>query len=171
MLIKNLAFDGKDKLADKWEEDTYVVVKQPNAATPVHVVKKETGIGRSRIMHRNRFLPFGSNPVKVSDTTVSAKPPPIPSKRQRCEASDNTGSTPVITVNDAEHITDTSSVSDSEDQFWQLEIQGLKRPSMDISEDELGASMQRQSAAGSEINEAQDKKGCLLSLKTDILVR
>ena len=29
VLVKIVAWDGKHKLTDKWEEDTYVVLKQP----------------------------------------------------------------------------------------------------------------------------------------------
>ncbi|KAL5016463.1 hypothetical protein ScPMuIL_006052 [Solemya velum] len=131
VLVKYLAFDSKHKLANKWKKDAYAVVKQPNAAIPVYVMKKETRVRRSRTMHRKLLLPIESTPLKVSDTAISATPPRIPSKRQRCKASDNTRSTPVITADDAEHMTDTSSsVDDSDDQLLQLEIQ---RPSMDIS--------------------------------------
>lgn len=38
--VKIVAFDGKHKLANKWEEDIYVVLKQPNPDIPVYTVKK-----------------------------------------------------------------------------------------------------------------------------------
>ena len=48
VLVKALAFDGKHKLADRWEEDPYVVLSQPNQDIPVFVVQRESGGGRKR---------------------------------------------------------------------------------------------------------------------------
>ncbi|KAL5012677.1 hypothetical protein ScPMuIL_011228 [Solemya velum] len=36
VLVKILAFDGKHKLSDKWEEEAYVVLSQPNSGIPVY---------------------------------------------------------------------------------------------------------------------------------------
>ena len=35
VLVKNLAFDGKHKIADKWTKDVYVVTDIPNVNIPV----------------------------------------------------------------------------------------------------------------------------------------
>jgi hypothetical protein len=35
VLVKQLAFEGRHKLADKWEEDVYCVLDQPNQEIPV----------------------------------------------------------------------------------------------------------------------------------------
>ncbi|KAL5021393.1 hypothetical protein ScPMuIL_000548, partial [Solemya velum] len=59
VLVKILAFEGKQKLSDKWEEDIYIILKQPNASIPVYVVQKESGEGRKRTLHRNVLLPIG----------------------------------------------------------------------------------------------------------------
>ena len=56
VLVKIVAFDGKHKLANKWEEDIYVVLKQPNPDIPVYTVKKQNGQGRERTLHRNLFF-------------------------------------------------------------------------------------------------------------------
>ncbi|XP_046562916.1 uncharacterized protein LOC124271812 [Haliotis rubra] len=34
VLVKILAFDGRHKLADRWEEDVYVILEQPNPSIP-----------------------------------------------------------------------------------------------------------------------------------------
>lgn len=60
VLVKIVAFDGKHKLADKWEEDIYEVIQQPNSDIPVFVVQKENGTGRKRTLHRNLLLPLGT---------------------------------------------------------------------------------------------------------------
>ena len=40
VLVKILAWDGKHRLSDKWEEDVYIVTRQPNSGIPVFEVKK-----------------------------------------------------------------------------------------------------------------------------------
>ena len=59
MLVRKLAFDGKHKLANKWEDDMYIVRDQPNPEIPVYVVQQEDGSGRKRTLHRNHLLPIG----------------------------------------------------------------------------------------------------------------
>ena len=59
ILVKIVAFDGKHKIADRWEEDPYIVKRQPNPEIPVYIVKKESGQGRERTLHRNLLLPIG----------------------------------------------------------------------------------------------------------------
>jgi hypothetical protein len=64
VLVRKLAFEGKHKLADKWESQAYVVLEQPNVDIPVYKVKREDNIGRVRTMHRNLLLPIGILPLK-----------------------------------------------------------------------------------------------------------
>ena len=53
VLVRILAYDGKHKLADKWKNEVYVVVRQPNLDIPVYVIKRENGLGGTRKVHRN----------------------------------------------------------------------------------------------------------------------
>jgi hypothetical protein len=53
VLVKKVAFNGKHKLANQWEDDTYVAIEQPNPDIPVYVVRKQTGEGKKRTLHRN----------------------------------------------------------------------------------------------------------------------
>jgi hypothetical protein len=39
VLVKIVAFDGKHKTADKWEEEPYQILRQPNPDVPVYVMK------------------------------------------------------------------------------------------------------------------------------------
>lgn len=41
VLVKILAFDGKHKLSNRWEEDPYIILSKPNPDIPVFIVKKE----------------------------------------------------------------------------------------------------------------------------------
>ena len=77
VLVRALAFDDKHKLADRWEEDVYIVHSQPNAHVPVFMVKKEKGHGKARTLQRNLLLPIGSLPLPDTDpkkTTKSCDP-------------------------------------------------------------------------------------------------
>ena len=59
VLVKIVAFDGKHKLADRWEQEPYTVIGQPNGDIPVFTVRRENGEGRIRTLHRNLLLPVG----------------------------------------------------------------------------------------------------------------
>ena len=72
--MRQKVFRKKYKIQDKWEEDVYVVVAQPNDNFPVFIVSNERS-QRSRTLHRNMLFPLGqelqcediSQRVKVSD--------------------------------------------------------------------------------------------------------
>ena len=60
VLVKILAFEGKHKISDRWEDDIYLVLRQPNSDVPVYEVQKENSQGRKRMLHRNLLLPVQS---------------------------------------------------------------------------------------------------------------
>ena len=91
VLVKIVAFDGKHKLANKWEDDIYVVLKQPNPDIPVYTVKKQNGQGRERTLHRNLLFPIGflseDNIVSTKiSTQTERKTRPIPKPRTKSKA-------------------------------------------------------------------------------------
>jgi hypothetical protein len=47
VLVKIVAWDGKHKLSEHWEDQPYVVLKQPNLDIPVFVVRREDGTGKT----------------------------------------------------------------------------------------------------------------------------
>ena len=68
VLIKNVGLKGKHKIADRWHEEVYVVLAQPNQDIPVFEVQQENsekGKRRTRVLHRNLLLPINSVPAKV----------------------------------------------------------------------------------------------------------
>ena len=67
VLVRKLAFNGKHKIADRFEEGAYIVLNQPNPEIPVYEVQREDGIGRRRTLHRNHLLPIGSLPIANLD--------------------------------------------------------------------------------------------------------
>ena len=67
VLVKRVAFDGKHKLADKWEEEVYTVVEKPNSDIPVYVVQTEDK-QKKRTLHRNLLLPIGNTVLERTET-------------------------------------------------------------------------------------------------------
>lgn len=63
VLSRNVGIRGKHKLADRWEEEPYIVVRQPDPDIPVYEVRKEHSMGRVKTVHRNHLLPFMSLPT------------------------------------------------------------------------------------------------------------
>lgn len=51
VLLRILAYDGKHKIADKFEENVYVIKSQPNQDTPVFVILDKDG--HQKTVHRN----------------------------------------------------------------------------------------------------------------------
>ena len=87
VLVKKVAFQGKHKLANRWEDDVYRVKDHPNTEIPVFVVEREDDSGVTKTLHRNmllpiNFLPFTQDGVH-SDETVKARPTPTPRKTTR----------------------------------------------------------------------------------------
>ena len=62
VLVKVVAHDGKHKIADKWEQEPYIVLDQPNSDIPVYVVQKESKQGKKRTLHRNLMFPISYLP-------------------------------------------------------------------------------------------------------------
>ena len=60
--MKLLAFDGKHKIADKYEENPYIV-EQQDYSVPVYTVRREDGQGRKKVLHRNHLLPISDLPI------------------------------------------------------------------------------------------------------------
>ncbi|VDI21804.1 Hypothetical predicted protein [Mytilus galloprovincialis] len=128
-LVKILAFDGKHKLADKWEEDPYQIVNQPNKEIPVYEVKKENGTGRKKTLHRNLLLPIGFLPK-----TVESEITPAPRQRRKPQRS---GRPPTKSVgNSIENMTASESDEESEQEYWIIET-GRSTPSNTDSESDM----------------------------------
>ncbi len=73
MLVRNVRIWGKHKLADRWESEMYVVVKQ-SSDLPVYTVRLETKDGPLRTLHRYILLPCGFLPVSEKPDQVVSKP-------------------------------------------------------------------------------------------------
>ena len=59
VLVRNVGLRGKQKLADRWERQAYIVKYQPNPDIPNYEVQLENSRSRkARTIHRNLLLPF-----------------------------------------------------------------------------------------------------------------
>lgn len=82
VLVRNVRLRGKHKLADRWETDVYVVLRQ-SGDIPVYVVRPETRDGPQRTLHRDLLLPCGFLPVTpVESETNTPKAVRRPRTRQ-----------------------------------------------------------------------------------------
>ena len=68
VLVRNVGFKGKHKLADRWQQERYVVVDQPNKDIPVFRVSTENG-KVTKVLHRNMLLPL-CLPLEDVDETI-----------------------------------------------------------------------------------------------------
>ena len=56
----------RHKIQDKWEEEEYVIISQPDPEIPVYKVKPVDG-GKVRTLYRKLFLPLGLQLKSFSD--------------------------------------------------------------------------------------------------------
>ena len=60
VLVRNVAFSGPHKLANRWQETVHIVVDQPDPGIPVYVVQPEDDKDKLKTLHRNMLLPINS---------------------------------------------------------------------------------------------------------------
>jgi len=59
VLVRNVTQRVKQKIGDRWEEDPYIIISQPNHEIPVYDVKRDSPTARKvRRLHRNVLLPL-----------------------------------------------------------------------------------------------------------------
>ncbi len=76
VLVRNVAFSGPHKLADRWQESVYIVHEQPDKSIPVFKLHCEDGQGRSLVLHRNMLLPINSvEEINLVGKAISLKGP------------------------------------------------------------------------------------------------
>jgi len=84
VLVRNVNLQGRHKLAVSWERDLYKLVAIPYDNQPVFQVRRESGGGPVRTLHRNMILPFTSIPVEEGvPAPVTSVPVPRPRHRTR----------------------------------------------------------------------------------------
>uniref|UniRef100_A0AAY4C9X6 Gypsy retrotransposon integrase-like protein 1 n=1 Tax=Denticeps clupeoides TaxID=299321 RepID=A0AAY4C9X6_9TELE len=84
VLVRNVGIRGKHKIADRWSETIYVVVKQFQDS-PVYVVVPDSTDGPERVLHRDLLLPCGFLPSAVKDIQPKMKSKERPKKPSHSE--------------------------------------------------------------------------------------
>ncbi|KAI4871331.1 hypothetical protein NFI96_009730, partial [Prochilodus magdalenae] len=115
VLIRNLGLKGKQKLADRWGSDPYVV-ESKLSDLPVYRLKPMNGVGPSKVMHRNHLLPLGQA-VRLSPEVHSSPVPSPRPLRQRKVKDLNTSSEPKTTEPSEDLECAIQSLSDSESEY------------------------------------------------------
>lgn len=88
VLVRAVRLRGKHKLADKWESDVYVVVKQAGDL-PVYTIKPENRDAPWRTVHRDLLLPCGFvTPTKEKPVMTNSTRKPV--TRQSAKQYDET---------------------------------------------------------------------------------
>ena len=73
VLVRSVGLKGPQKLANKWEDQTYLVTKQPIPGIPVYVVQKEGSTAKPRTLHQNMLLPFNSLPILETELPLNKR--------------------------------------------------------------------------------------------------
>ena len=58
VLVRQMAFKGKHKIQDKWENVPYIVLEQVDPKLPVFKVENTEDSTRVRVLHRNMLFPL-----------------------------------------------------------------------------------------------------------------
>ena len=67
VLMRKMTHTGKPKIQNRWEDDEYLVVSQPNCDMPVYIVQAISG-GKHKTLHMNLLLPLS---YKVDENVES----------------------------------------------------------------------------------------------------
>ncbi|PIK44330.1 hypothetical protein BSL78_18803 [Apostichopus japonicus] len=78
VLVRNVHLRGKHKLADRWGQEVYKVLRRVNPDIPVYVVEQELGRGKRRTLHRNLLLPIPESMSTCDPPETPKKPVPRP---------------------------------------------------------------------------------------------
>ena len=147
VLVRQVGFQGKHKIADRWEEDVYVVTTQPNPSIPVFTVRQLEGKGRPRTLHRNMLLPVRSVPSPISAAS------PHPSEFQRVTRSQTKKQLAAVARHDNVDRTSESDQSDTASHRPGLHPQSSVLPcrgdsSLDLDEDEVSVLLEESVVLG-----------------------
>lgn len=115
VLIRNLGLKGKQKLADRWSANPYVVESQLSGI-PVYRLKPVDGNGPFKVMHRNHLLPLGQEVRLSPQVDLIPTPSPRALRRRRAKEKHKTAeseNSPLV----VDAFPRESNSSDSESEF------------------------------------------------------
>ena len=103
VLVEKVGLKGRQKLADLWENHTYIVKRQIAPDIPVYEVQQEGSNKKARTLHRNMLLPFEGLPVFAEPDP----PKQHKAKEPALESSDDPGDSSVSSSEEAENCRET----------------------------------------------------------------
>ena len=74
-MVEKVGMKGRQKLADVWENHTYIVKRQVAPDIPVYEVQQEGTNRKTRTLHRNMLLPFERLPVLAEPSSPKRRKP------------------------------------------------------------------------------------------------
>lgn len=90
VLVRRVGIKGKNKLGDRWEQDPYIIVEQPNGDIPVYAVKRQNNRSKKiRLLHRSLLLPFMGLPRLEEELEADDEVTVNESAGQRSDVMDN----------------------------------------------------------------------------------
>ena len=123
--MKCTGFQERDKIADIWEDDVYVIINQPHEDIPVYTVENQTGEGMKTV-HQNLLLSLPTvldwmRPLEpgtlITDNPVAEDTVSERESSDEEEDSESSGDEAVCTHTRAQHkIKRNISKSETEDQ-------------------------------------------------------
>lgn len=168
VLVRNVGLKGKNKLADKWDSDVYVVKDIPNSDIPVFKEQSTTS-RKTRTLHRNMLLPFNHVLPCDSDLPVASRTPVsrrkiMEKQKSDLQESDHDSSDPEIiqiktkTIRTSQNLSDDSySSSDTNEHdfaLFQNELQSNENISENTEDqNELQSSENTEEAEGNSDSE------------------
>jgi transposase InsO family protein len=97
VLVKKTGVHMMDKLADDWEEDTYVVLDRVDPGIPVYIVQSNED-GHQRTLHRNHLLPIGQTIEEPEDSNQRNEEQPTGGSTRKTEEDSDVDADSVLEV-------------------------------------------------------------------------
>ena len=119
VLFKNIHIRGKQKLANRWNREPYVIDPQPDSTIPVYVIRPEYVKGKlkPKTVHRNLLLPIYSLPTE--ELVHQIRKSVSPSKCKTSDIAHNKEPIAEYVETEADHVSrnQLSDESDSDDDI------------------------------------------------------
>lgn len=128
VLVKNVGLRGKHKIANRWSQTVYKVIKQVRDL-PVYVVAPFDSDGPERVLHRDLLLPCGFLPI--AEEHIKDNTPKQTRKSKRLQPNDNDKDTENDNTDDV--------ISDDEDveyYFYPVDIEENKETGNDSDQED-----------------------------------
>ena len=133
VLVRNLNLRGKNKISDRWESGVYEVIGL-HGEMPVYTVKKESGEGPERTLHRNHLLPCGTLAL---DAEVEEPEPQVRTPQTRSKSRHQATQPHNVESSDDDMVSPEMGIGDLSQIDIRLDMDNARAPHVDISRSTL----------------------------------